>query len=46
LPWHARFGRPSGAAPELGADTDVILREVLNLSPDEITVLRQSGAFG
>ena len=46
LPWHASFGRISGAAPELGADTDAVLREVLDLSPDEIAALRNSGAFG
>ena len=36
----------SGAAPELGADTDAVLHEVLDLSPDEIAALRNSGAFG
>jgi benzylsuccinate CoA-transferase BbsF subunit len=46
LPWRASFGRVSGAAPELGADTDAVLREVLDLSPDQINVLRQSGALG
>jgi crotonobetainyl-CoA:carnitine CoA-transferase CaiB-like acyl-CoA transferase len=46
LPWRASFGRTSGAAPELGADTDKVLREVLDLSPDEIAALRQSGALG
>jgi len=46
LPWHASFGRVSGAAPELGADTDAVLREVLSLSRDEIAALRDSGAFG
>ncbi|HEY1431929.1 MAG TPA: CoA transferase [Stellaceae bacterium] len=46
LPWHASFGRTSGAAPELGADTDAVLREVLNLPPAEITALSQSGALG
>jgi crotonobetainyl-CoA:carnitine CoA-transferase CaiB-like acyl-CoA transferase len=45
LPWRASFGRTSGAAPELGADTDMVLREVLDLSPDQIAALRQSGAF-
>jgi crotonobetainyl-CoA:carnitine CoA-transferase CaiB-like acyl-CoA transferase len=46
LPWRASFGRTSGAAPELGADTDKVLREVLDLSPDQIASLRQSGALG
>ena len=45
LPWHASLGRSSGAAPELGADTDAVLHEVLDLSPDEIAALRNSGAF-
>jgi crotonobetainyl-CoA:carnitine CoA-transferase CaiB-like acyl-CoA transferase len=46
LPWRASFGRVSGQAPELGADTDAVLREVLDLSPDRIAALRQSGALG
>jgi crotonobetainyl-CoA:carnitine CoA-transferase CaiB-like acyl-CoA transferase len=46
LPWRASFGRASGPAPELGADTERVLREVLALSSDEITALRQSGALG
>jgi benzylsuccinate CoA-transferase BbsF subunit len=46
LPWRASFGCASGAARELGADTDAVLREVLGLSPDEIAGLRQSGALG
>jgi crotonobetainyl-CoA:carnitine CoA-transferase CaiB-like acyl-CoA transferase len=32
--------------PELGTDTDAVLREVLDLSPDPIAALRRSGAFG
>jgi crotonobetainyl-CoA:carnitine CoA-transferase CaiB-like acyl-CoA transferase len=28
LPWRASFGRASGAAPEVGADTETILREL------------------
>jgi crotonobetainyl-CoA:carnitine CoA-transferase CaiB-like acyl-CoA transferase len=44
LPWRASFGRISGAAPELGADTDAVLAEVLELSPDEIVALRRPGA--
>jgi crotonobetainyl-CoA:carnitine CoA-transferase CaiB-like acyl-CoA transferase len=46
LPWHASFGRTCGAAPELGADTEMILREVLDTPRDEIATLRQSGALG
>jgi crotonobetainyl-CoA:carnitine CoA-transferase CaiB-like acyl-CoA transferase len=46
LPWHASFGRASGAAPELGADTDTVLSEVLDFSPDQIAALRRSGALG
>ncbi len=46
LPWRASFGRTSGAAPELGADTEKILKEVLDLSPDRIAALSQSGALG
>jgi crotonobetainyl-CoA:carnitine CoA-transferase CaiB-like acyl-CoA transferase len=46
LPWQAGFGRASGAAPGLGADTDAVLREVLDFSPDQIAPLRQSGALG
>ena len=29
LPWRASFGRATGPAPALGADTDAVLREVL-----------------
>ncbi len=46
LPWYASFGRASGAAPELGADTQTVLREALGLSPDEIAALRKSGTLG
>jgi crotonobetainyl-CoA:carnitine CoA-transferase CaiB-like acyl-CoA transferase len=46
LPWHASFGRTSGAAPELGADTEKVLRDVLDFSSDEIAALGQSGALG
>jgi crotonobetainyl-CoA:carnitine CoA-transferase CaiB-like acyl-CoA transferase len=45
LPWRASFGRTSGLAPELGADTDAVLRDVLSLSPDRIAALRRSGAL-
>jgi crotonobetainyl-CoA:carnitine CoA-transferase CaiB-like acyl-CoA transferase len=46
LPWRASFGRVSGVAPELGADTDAVLGDVLGLSSTEIEALRKSGAFG
>jgi crotonobetainyl-CoA:carnitine CoA-transferase CaiB-like acyl-CoA transferase len=46
LPWRASFGRATGPAPELGADTDAVLRDVLGLPPEEIAVLRDSGALG
>jgi crotonobetainyl-CoA:carnitine CoA-transferase CaiB-like acyl-CoA transferase len=46
LPWRSSFGRQSGPAPGLGADTDAILHEVLGLSRDEVDALRQSGALG
>ena len=46
LPWRASFGRASGAAPELGADTETVLDEVLSVSRDEIAALRRSGALG
>jgi crotonobetainyl-CoA:carnitine CoA-transferase CaiB-like acyl-CoA transferase len=46
LPWRASFGRRSGAAPDLGADTDAVLRDVLDLSHDDIDALRRSGALG
>jgi crotonobetainyl-CoA:carnitine CoA-transferase CaiB-like acyl-CoA transferase len=46
LPWHASFGRASAPAPELGADTDAVLRDVLKMSSDRISALRGSGALG
>ena len=46
LPWQASFERIFGAAPALGADTEAVLREVLDFSPDEIAALRRVGAFG
>ncbi|HJU18505.1 MAG TPA: CoA transferase [Stellaceae bacterium] len=46
LPWHASFGRVTGPAPALGADTDAVLREVLGLSGEEIAALRAAGALG
>jgi crotonobetainyl-CoA:carnitine CoA-transferase CaiB-like acyl-CoA transferase len=46
LPWRASFGRVSGPAPGLGADTDAVLGSVLRLSAEQITALRESGALG
>jgi crotonobetainyl-CoA:carnitine CoA-transferase CaiB-like acyl-CoA transferase len=46
LPWLASFGRTAGVAPELAADTEAVLREVLDLPDDEIAALRKSGALG
>jgi crotonobetainyl-CoA:carnitine CoA-transferase CaiB-like acyl-CoA transferase len=46
LPWRASFGRVPGPAPLLGADTEAVLREVLDLSGDAIAALRAAGAFG
>jgi crotonobetainyl-CoA:carnitine CoA-transferase CaiB-like acyl-CoA transferase len=46
LPWRASFGRVSGPAPQLGADTDAILREMLDMSEAQIAGLRRSGALG
>jgi crotonobetainyl-CoA:carnitine CoA-transferase CaiB-like acyl-CoA transferase len=46
LPWRASFGRKSGDAPALGADTEAVLEEVLGLSPREIAGLSRSGALG
>ena len=46
LPWQASFGRRTGPAPALGADTDAVLRDVLGLGDSEVSALRASGAFG
>ncbi len=46
LPWQASFGRKTGPAPELGADTDAVLRDVLDLSAEDISALRSGSAFG
>jgi crotonobetainyl-CoA:carnitine CoA-transferase CaiB-like acyl-CoA transferase len=46
LPWQASFGRQSGAAPELGSDTDRVLMDVLGLSGDDVAALRRTGALG
>jgi crotonobetainyl-CoA:carnitine CoA-transferase CaiB-like acyl-CoA transferase len=46
LPWQASFGRISGRAPGLGADTETVLGEVLDLSASDIAALHKSGAIG
>jgi crotonobetainyl-CoA:carnitine CoA-transferase CaiB-like acyl-CoA transferase len=46
LPWQASFGRVTDPAPALGADTEAVLRDVLALSPADISRLRAAGAFG
>ncbi len=46
LPWRASFGRATGPAPGLGADTDQVLSSVLGLSPERILELGASGALG
>ncbi|HYD06564.1 MAG TPA: CoA transferase, partial [Reyranella sp.] len=46
LPWRASFGRATGPAPALGADTDQVLTTVLGLSPERIAELRANGALG
>jgi len=46
LPWRASFGRASGPAPGLGADTDAVLADVLGLSKADTAALRRSGALG
>ncbi len=46
LPWRTNFGRATGLAPALGADTDAVLRDVLDLTDATIADLRRSGALG
>lgn len=46
LPWRASFGRVTGSAPTLGADTDEVLATVLGLPSEQITELRINGALG
>jgi crotonobetainyl-CoA:carnitine CoA-transferase CaiB-like acyl-CoA transferase len=46
LPWRASFGRRTGEAPALGADTAAVLADVLGLSDHKIAELRAAGAFG
>jgi crotonobetainyl-CoA:carnitine CoA-transferase CaiB-like acyl-CoA transferase len=46
LPWRASFGRTTGPAPGLGADTDQVLADVLGLSSERIVALRANGVLG
>jgi crotonobetainyl-CoA:carnitine CoA-transferase CaiB-like acyl-CoA transferase len=46
VPWRASFGRATGPAPELGADTDQVLTDILGLSPERVVALRKGGALG
>jgi len=46
LPWRASFGRTTGPAPGLGADSDHVLANVLGLPADRIVELRVNGAVG
>jgi crotonobetainyl-CoA:carnitine CoA-transferase CaiB-like acyl-CoA transferase len=46
LPWRASFGRKSGSAPDLGADTETVLQDVLGMPATEALRLRRSGALG
>ncbi len=46
LPWLASFGRVTGPAPALGADTDAVLHDVLGMQADEVRHLREAGALG
>jgi crotonobetainyl-CoA:carnitine CoA-transferase CaiB-like acyl-CoA transferase len=45
LPWRASFPRATGDAPQLGADTDSVLREILQMPAEEIAHLREIGAI-
>ena len=46
LPWRASFGRTTGPAPELGADSDHVLANVLGLTSERIVELKAIGALG
>jgi crotonobetainyl-CoA:carnitine CoA-transferase CaiB-like acyl-CoA transferase len=46
LPWRASFGRATGPAPDLGAETDGVLREVLGMRAVEVAALREAGVLG
>ncbi len=47
LPRRASDGAlvPSSETPELGADTDDVLRDMLGLSAEEVAALREAGAL-
>lgn len=45
LPWRDNIGRQTGPAPALGADTDDVLKNVLGMTPERISALRDSGAI-
>jgi crotonobetainyl-CoA:carnitine CoA-transferase CaiB-like acyl-CoA transferase len=47
VPWHmsATPGKVRHAAPLLGAQTDDVLSELLEMPPQEIEVLRERGAI-
>jgi crotonobetainyl-CoA:carnitine CoA-transferase CaiB-like acyl-CoA transferase len=44
LPWRASFGRTSGPAPGLGADTDAVLTELLKMSREAVAALQSAKA--
>jgi hypothetical protein len=46
LPGRASFGQISGPAPGLGVNIDTVLRDLLEISPDGIVALYQSGGLG
>jgi crotonobetainyl-CoA:carnitine CoA-transferase CaiB-like acyl-CoA transferase len=46
VPWRASFGRTTGPAPGLGADTEAVLHEILGYTAAEIAALRTAGALG
>ena len=46
LPWTASFPRATGLAPDMNADTDQVLKDIVGLSDGEIADLRKSGALG
>ena len=46
LQWRASFAQTTGPAPKLGADTEIVLRDVLGMSSDKISALRQADALG
>jgi crotonobetainyl-CoA:carnitine CoA-transferase CaiB-like acyl-CoA transferase len=46
LPWRASFGRATGPAPGLGADTDAVLTDVLGMPGAEVARLRGLGVVG